>query len=138
MRNADNYKYVDLVVANGVTLYDGALCAVVAASGELTPCADSTTLRFAGVAIGEGGDRKVCVGNGTRRCRIIYADAEILVPCAATVTGADVLTELYTVDDDSVTDVATLGPVAGLMTEVESSGVTCWLAIRAKAMPLGT
>lgn len=140
LRNDANMMWDDVVVANGVTIYPGALCCYIAASGLLTPAADSTTLRFAGLAIGESGDYKPVVGNagGTTRCRVIYRNAEALVPCAATVDAGDIGTELYCFDDGSVTDVATLGPIAGVMRAVETSGVSCWVEIGGRAMPLGT
>lgn len=137
LRNADAFTYDDVVVANGATIYCGALCCYIAASGLLTPAADSPTLRFAGVAIGEGGDMRTVVGDGVKRCRIITGQAEILVPCAATVDAGDVGTEVYCFDDASVTDVNTLGPIAGLMRGVEVSGVSCWVQIYQRAMPLG-
>lgn len=131
IRNGDAYKFADVLVATGVTIYPGALCAIVAASGLLTPAAASTTLRFGGVSIGNLGDKQTVVGDGTLTCRVIISDCEILVPCAATTVAAKLFTQLFCLDDASVTDVSSsVGPGIGLMTEVESSGVTCWVLVR--------
>lgn len=131
MRNADAYKFVDVLVTSGQTIYPGALCAIVAATGAVSPAATSTTLRFGGVSIGNKGDMQTVVGDGTLTVRLVYSDAEVLVPCASTTVAAKLFTQLFCVDDSSVTDVSSsVGPGIGLMTEVESSGVTCWVLLR--------
>jgi hypothetical protein len=137
LRNADAYKFADVIVNTSDVIYPGALCCVVAATGKLTPAADSTTLRFAGVAIGNNGDMQTVTGDGTLKCRVIISDAEILITCAGTVDAGDLFTDIYCTDDASVTDVATLGPVCGMVTEIEDS-THAWVLIRGKAMALGT
>jgi len=132
-RNTAGLMYEDVIVANGVTVYCGALCAKVAADGLLTPAADSTTLKFAGVSIGPNGDETSVVGDGTTTyCRVV-TNCEALLPCAGSVTAADNLAILYCTADDEVTDVGTLGPVLGIHAGQETS-TSVWVRLGSPAM----
>jgi hypothetical protein len=137
LRNVDGLMYQDIIVANAVTIYAGALCAVVAADGLLTPAADSTTLKFAGVSIGPNGDGTSILGDGsTTYCRVV-TNCEALLPCAATVTAADKFEKIYCTADDEVTDVTTLGPICGVHVEQEST-TTAWIRLGAPVLAPGS
>lgn len=137
-RNSDGLMYQDILVATGVTVYPGSLCAVVAATGLLTPCAASTTLRFAGMAIGNLGDFQPVTGDGTLTCRVWTRNVEVLVPCAGTITAASMFTTCWCTDDNLVTTTQSgAGPSPGLVVELETS-TTCWVQLGAFAALLGT
>lgn len=137
-RNKDAFHYIDLVVANGVTVYPHALVGVVAATGVLTPCAASTTMRFGGLALGNGGDMQTVVGDGVKKCRIVTRGCEVLITCNANIDATKIMTICYTVDDASVTTTQSGGgPSPGLVVESETS-TSCWVSLGSGAAALGT
>ncbi len=121
-----------VLVANGVTVYSGALCSFTAANTTITsvqPCTDDAAAnRFAGVADPDDSRNSFpVVGNGsTTYVHIIY-DFEMVVLCAS-VTGAHLGTGIFAADDQTGSPTSSLGPVIGPMREyVDSTHAVIWI-----------
>lgn len=132
VRNTDGLMYGDLVVASGSVLYPGALCCANS-SNQIVPAADSTAILFLGIFDGRLGDKQTVIGDGTITGRF-FTNCEALLPCAGTVNAADAQKAIYCTDDGEVTDVNTLGPVCGIVVEIESS-TQVWVRLGAYALP---
>lgn len=132
VRNTDNVVYDDLIVASASVLYPGALCCANS-SNQIVPAADSTAILFLGIFDGEKGDKQTVTGDGTITGRY-FTNCEALLPCAGTVNAADAQKAIYCTDDGEVTDVATLGPVCGIVTAIESATLV-WVRLGAYALP---
>lgn len=132
VRNAENVIYDDLIVASASVLYPGALCCANS-SNQIVPASDSTAILFLGIFDGNLGDKQTVTGDGTLTGRY-FTNCEVLVPCAGTVNAADAQKAIYCTDDGEVTDVATLGPVCGIVAAIESS-TTVWVRLGAYALP---
>lgn len=132
-RNMDNIIEGELVIASGSVLYVGALVCIDS-DGELVPAADSTAIKFAGLFTGVNG--LSATGDGVIKGKF-RTGFEALLPCAGTVTVADMQNIAYCTDDAGVTDAATLGPQCGIFTELESA-TTVWVRLSAPAMAVAS
>lgn len=116
-------KLRNFVVKTSSVIYKHALCCVNAA-GTLVAAANTTTTTFVGVA--EDGP---VTGDGTKTVNCIV-DGEFLITIATTLTkGLQTSSAVYATDDSACTNVATLGPVVGVMTQWVSS-TTGWIGLR--------
>jgi len=118
------------IVKTGAKIYANALV-MQTANGSVTPCADSTTAKFAGLAIEEQ-----LTGNGTRRVEVVD-DIEIRIFLMTTVTVGLVGTIAYAKDDNAITNLATQGPQVGTITERIAAN-DGWVKLRRAVMAKGT
>lgn len=129
IRNIASESRQSFVVETGAKIYKGALCQVTT-SGTVEPCDDNTTDRFAGVAVDEAD-----TGDGAVRVEL-FNDVEIRVPANASVTVANIGDPMYAEDDETVSEVDTLGPQIGVMTAFEGS-TDIWVKLNSATMALG-
>lgn len=88
--------FIDHIIADGVTVYKGAMLAVEAASGHLIiPAAATTPPRFAGIAT------EAVVGNGVRTCRVQVSGVFQYALSSAAIT--DIGKPVYASDDGTLT-----------------------------------
>lgn len=122
-------KYSGLI-KTGAKVYQGSLL-MQNATGTVLPCADSTTGKFFGVALEEA-----LTGNGTRRVEC-FDGVEIRVFLKTTVTAGLAQTIAYAFDDEKVTNLATLGPQIGTITERVAAN-DGWVMLRRAVMAKGS
>lgn len=122
-------KYSGLI-KTGAKVYQGALL-MQNAAGTVLPCADSTTGKFFGLAIEEA-----LTGNGTRRVECCD-NVEIRMTLKTSVTAGHAQTIAYAFDDATVTNLATLGPQIGTITE-RTAANDGWVMLRRAVMAKGS
>lgn len=130
LRNTLAQSKMSYLVKTGAKIYAGALV-MQTANGSVTPCADSTTGKFAGLSIEEQ-----LTGNGTRRIEVID-DVEVRFFLKTTVTVGHAGTIAYAFDDNGITNLATLGPQVGTITERIAAN-DGWVKLRRAVMAKGT
>lgn len=130
LRNTLGQSKMSFIVKTGSKIWAGALV-MRTANGSVAPCADSTTGTFGGLSIEEQ-----LTGNGTRRVECID-DVEIRVFLKTTVTVGMVGAAAYAFDDNAVTNVATVGPQIGTITERIGAN-DGWVKLRRPVMAKGT
>lgn len=118
------------LIKTGVKIYQGALL-MQNAAGTVLPCADSATGKFFGMALEE-----CLTGNGTRRVECC-SDVEVRLRLKTTVTAGHANTIAYAADDNEVTNLATLGPQIGTITERIAAN-DGWVFLRKAVMAKGT
>ena len=118
------------VIKTGAKIYMGALL-MQNAAGTVLPCADSTTGKFFGLALEE-----CLTGNGTRRVECCD-NVEIRIALKTSVTAGHANTIAYAFDDTTVTNLATLGPQIGTITE-RTAANDGWVMLRQAVMAKGT
>lgn len=122
-RNDSNPVKQSAVILTGAKIYKGALV-VLTAAGKAKPAANETTTTFLGMALDE------CdTGDGTVRVETV-SGIEVLISAKTSVTvGMCGSTLIYAFDDAQITNLATLGPAIGYMTELEAAN-SAWIALR--------
>lgn len=130
LRNTLAASKQSYLIKTGAKVWMGALL-MQNATGTVLPCADSTTGKFCGMALEE-----VATGNGTRRVEVID-DIEIRIPLKTSVTAGHAGTIAYAFDDATVTNLATLGPQIGTITE-RTAANDGWVKLRRAVMAKGT
>ena len=129
-RNDTGKTRKSLVVLTGAKIFRHALVQETAA-GLAEPCDDNTTATFAGYAVDEvdSGDGVVTVE--------LFNDNDIRITAAASVTAGMVMdTAIFAADDGSVTEVTTLGPQIGVVTEFVAS-TDVWVRLRQNVLIKG-
>lgn len=129
-RNAQVKTLRNRVIKTGAKIYQGAILAINTA-GRVYPAANDTTGRFFGIA-----EAECFTGNGTRTCNA-YDSVEILVTLKTGVTAGHRFTAMYAFDDSMATQLTTLGPVIGVLTEFVSA-TSGWVQLRAAALAAGS
>lgn len=132
-RNTQTKICSEKLIASATTLfYGGIICSDT--TNKLVPAADSTAIRFEGILEPLFGPFAASlVGDGTTvygRCTTGY---EALFTCAGTVVATMRGTAIYAADDDTVTNVTTLGPQIGTLVELVTA-TTCWVRLNAPVM----
>lgn len=130
LRNTLGQSKMSYIVKTGAKVYAGAFL-MQNAAGTVLPCADSTTGKFAGLSIEEQ-----LTGNGTRRVECID-DIEVRVVLKTSVTAGHAGTIAYAFDDEKATNLATLGPQIGTITERIAAN-DGWVKLRRAVMAKGT
>ena len=130
LRNIGEMKEGRLIVATGVTVYQGAMLSVDS-NQQLILCADlGAAGQFAGVAA------EHVVGDGALYCRYYY-DMEALLPCNTDVTYAAINKAVYAADDETVQMDADEGPCIGSLAEMVTT-TSAWFKICGAAQPANT
>ena len=129
-RNTRNESLYSGLIKTGAKIYQGALL-MMNATGTVLPCADSTTGKFFGMALEE-----CLTGNGTRRVECCDT-VEIRVTLKTSVTAGLAQTIAYAFDDNVVTNLATVGPQIGTITE-RTAANDGWVMLRRAVMAKGT
>lgn len=127
VRNIGEMKEGCLIVATGVTVYQGAMLSVDS-NQQLILCADLAAAGFfAGLAA------EHVVGDGVKKCRYNY-DMEALLPCTTDVTYAAINAPVYAADDEIVQMDADEGPCIGSLAEMVTT-TSAWFKICGAALP---
>lgn len=121
---------IEPIVKTSAKIYKHALVMITAA-GKAVPCADSTTGKFLGIARDE-----VATGDGTVTVSI-QDDGEFQMTLKTSVTVGLVGTPMYAFDDNTITNLTTLGPQVGILKEFTSANLG-WIELRKNAMLKGT
>lgn len=128
VRNRDGARRYSFVVNTSSVIYQHAFVAIGATDQKLRPCANAATLRFVGIS--DAGQTEYPVtGDGTLRVEVI-ANVEVKAPLVTAITaGVAHDTDLFCVDDETLTTATTLGPNAGVMTQFVAAN-SGWVWIR--------
>ena len=130
-RNSHVKTTSSYAVKTGSVIYQDALVGITA-TGLLVPLADSTTIRFVGIAsVAELGGNFPVTGSATVTTSVkVEADVEVLLPLATAVTvGNAINTNIYGVDDQTGTTATTLGPVIGTLEKFVAPNIG-WVRLR--------
>lgn len=130
LRNAQNKKLDNRVIKTGAKVYQGAILAINTA-GRVYPAANDTTGKYCGIAAEE-----CLTGNGTRRVQI-YDNVEALMPLKTTMTAGHRFGIVYAFDDSVATNLTTLGPQIGTLSEFVSANLG-WVALRQAVLVAGS
>lgn len=101
--------FLDLVVKDGITVYQGALVAIETSTGHITLCATSLTGEFAGIAT-----EKV-IGNGVLKCRVQVAGVFQFALASAAIT--DIGKPIYASADNTLTLTSTNNILVGAIVQ---------------------
>lgn len=127
IRNMDAKRRRTYTILTGAVLYKHALVGLTAA-GKAKVCANSATLRFAGLC-----EAECDTGDGTVTVDVL-TDLEVLITMQTGFTAGHVLhTKIYAVDDASATVKTTLGPNIGIATEYVSA-TSGWVQLNASPL----
>ena len=129
LRNTLGQSSMSYIVKTGSKIWEGALL-MQTANGSVAPCGDSTTGKFAGLSIQE-----TRTGNGIYRVECID-DIEVRVFLKTTVTVGHAGTIAYAFDDDAITNLTTVGPQVGTITERIAAN-DGWVKLRRAVMAKG-
>lgn len=130
LRNTNGARRQNYVIKTAAKIYQGAMLAVSTA-GKAYPCANDTTGKFVGIATQE-----CLTGNGTRTVEILD-NVEALMPLKTTVTVALRLGIMYAFDDANPTNLTTLGPQIGTLSQFVSANLG-WVALRQAVLVAGS
>lgn len=131
-RNRAGMTRRSFVVLTSAVVYHHSLQTLTAA-GLLKPAANETTTTFAGLADCPNG---TITGDGTLRVECLN-DMEVLLPLTILTVAQTNATAVYAYDDERVTSDATLGPVVGVMTQLESAS-TAWIRLRGNTIAVAS
>lgn len=129
-RNVLGERRYSGLIKTGAKIWSGAFL-MQNAAGTVLPIADSTTGKFFGVASDEA-----LTGNGTRRIEC-YDNVEVRCALKTSVTAGHAQTIAYGFDDNTATNLATLGPQLGTITE-RTAANDGWVFLRQAVMGKGT
>lgn len=128
-RNTGNINTRNVTVKTSAVIYQDAFVGLNAA-GKLVVCANSTTIRFLGIASGTpDGSTFPVTGDGTKSVNVEWG-YEVLAPLVTAMTvGHSLTTNIYCVDDQTATTATTLGPVIGVLEEFVAAN-SGWISLR--------
>lgn len=122
LRNTEGKKVYSYTVKTSAKIYKHALVAIDVSAGTVLPAANTTTTKFAGIALAEA-----TTGDGTITVEVA-TNLEVLLPLKTVVTQGNTHAAVYAFDDADVTDLTTLGPQIGILTEfVAANSGWVWL-----------
>lgn len=128
MRNTRGAQYRNRVINTSSVIWKHAIVCLEAATGNAAlPAANSTTMRYFGIATDS-----CSTGNGTRTVTCID-NVEVLLPLKTSVTKGMVNDAIYAFDDATGTNLATLGPQIGTLTEFVAAN-SGWVLLRSTAL----
>lgn len=121
---------LEKVIVTSAKIYRHAMV-VQTAAGKFKPAANETTTTFVGIAVDE------CpTGDGTVTCKV-YARGVFQLPLKTAVTvGMVGATSMYAFDDQTVTNLTTLGPEIGRLVEWSSANLG-WIELRVGKLAKG-
>jgi len=129
-RNLAGYKVSSAVVANGVTVYKGALICADSSSNAILVADLGAAGYFLGIAEEE------VVGDAIKRVRYSYGH-EVLLVCEAGVTYALINKTVYGMNTGGVTNASTVGPAVGVLKELPTAS-TAWVLLCGAALAANT
>jgi hypothetical protein len=130
-RNSHVKTTSSYAVKTAAVIYQDALVGITA-TGLLAPLANSTTLRFVGIAsVAELGATFPVTGSATVTTSVkVEADVEVLLPLVTAITvGNSITTNIYGFDDEKGTALATLGPIIGTLEKFVAAN-SGWVRLR--------
>ncbi len=129
MRNTTGKALRNRVIKTGAKVYKHAIiCAAVGFTGNpAVVAANSTTQRYLGIA-----EDECLTGDGTRTVNVIDC-CEVLTPLKTSVTKGMVNDLIYAFDDQTGTNLPTLGPAIGTLTEFVAAN-SGWVLLRSTAL----
>jgi hypothetical protein len=130
LRNTNGARRQNRVIKTTAKIYQGAILAINTA-GRVYPAANDTTGKFIGIATQE-----CLTGNGTRTVEILDC-VEALMPLKTTMTAGMRQAIVYAFDDANPTNITTLGPQIGTLSEFVSANLG-WVALRQAVLVAGS
>lgn len=132
LANTRGAKYYTSVVTTAAVIYKHAFVVHVASAGTLSAASDATTTRLAMLAVDNpDGSGFPVTGDGSAQVTCV-TNIDVLAPTDSVVQG-DLGDAAYAYDDESATDVNTLGPQLGTIVKyVDASNA--WISLGAATM----
>lgn len=128
MRNTRGMQLRSRTINTSSKIWKHAIVCLETATGNAAlPAANSTTIRFFGIATEE-----CLTGNGTRTVTV-FDNVEVLMPLKTSVTKGMVNDAMYAADDATAGNLATLGPQMGTLTEFVAAN-SGWVLLRSTAL----
>jgi hypothetical protein len=131
LRNTQGARRRSYVIKTSAKIWQGAILAVNTA-GRAYPAANDTTGKFIGISTQE-----CLTGNGTTRVVDVLDNVEALMPLKTSMTAGHRMGIVYAFDDANPTNLTTLGPQMGTLSEFVAAN-SGWVALRQAVLVAGS